>query len=245
MQPDLRDERRAVSSGKTVSSFVRSAVHVVDSLRARLPSLFDRRVFPTTLFSFVLSSFAASVSLFPFRSRFTSCALYAPRLVSLEKSPLVSSRFRRSPPLSSSPVGCLCFINAPRCRFVLVPLQHALFRLSSFIRFHPRLVHFLDLSSSPFNHRASISASLGPSLPLSFFLRLKPSRGSLFNVTLCAVSSFSNHRSLSLFIHHPFHALPLSPFLSLAISHQLTHTLRVVKRRFRADWSCALGDAAR
>ena len=72
-------------------------------------------------------------------------------------------------------------------------------------------------------------------LPLSSFLRLKPSWVSLFNVTLCATSSFSNP-SFSLFIHHPFHALLLSFFLSLAISHQLTYTLR----RRQAPVPCGL-----
>lgn len=80
--PDLRGERRAVSSGKTLSSFVRSAVHVVDSLRARLPSLFDRRVFPTTpVFRFCLSFLFVHAS---------SRARYTPRLVLLEKSPFIS-----------------------------------------------------------------------------------------------------------------------------------------------------------
>lgn len=188
--PDLRDECRAISSGKTLSSFVRSAVHIVDSHRARLPSLFNRRVFPTT------PVFRYSCPSFPFVHA-PSCAHYAPHLVSLEKSPLVSSRFKQHPLLSSTSIRCLCFINAPLCHSILFPLQHALFRLSSFIRFTP-----VSSTFSTFRHLASTIARpfllYGPSLPLSFFLRLKPPRASLFNVTLCAVPSFSNHRSLTL-----------------------------------------------
>lgn len=218
--PDLRGERRAVSSGKTLSSFVRSAVHVVDSLHARLPSLFDRRVFPTTpVFRFCLSFLFVHAS---------SRARYA---LTREESFHLASDDTRFYRLSS--ISCLCFINVPRCRFVLVSLQHALFRLSSFIRFTP-----VSSTFSTFHHLASTIARPfllhGPSLPLSFFLRLNPLSVSLQRHSLRRV--FFLQPSFSASVYHPFHALPLSPFLSLAISHQLTHTLR----RRQAPVPCGL-----
>lgn len=150
-------------------------------------------------------------------------------------------------PLSSSSISRLCFINAPRCHFVFVPLMAR--------TFSPFLFHPIPPPSRPLSRPFVISLQpsrvrfcfTDPLLPLSFFLRLKPPRVSHFNVTLCPPSSFSN-QSFSPSIHHPLHAspLPLSLFLPLAPSPTNSRTpSAVVKRRFRADWSCALGDAAR
>lgn len=203
MQPDLRDERRAVSSGKTVSSFVRSAVHVVDSLRARLPSLFDRRVFPTTFFSFVLSSFAASVSLFPFRSRFTSCALYAPRLVSLEKSPRLVSLQTIS---ASIVFPCRLPLFYQRSPLSLCPRPASARTFSPFL-FHP---------ISP------------PSRPLSrpFVISLQPSRVHFcFPRALSAIVFLSPSQTLegfSLQRHSLRRVLFLQPSFSLSLSSSTT-----------------------
>jgi len=79
---DLCSEWWTVSSGKTLSSFVRSRVHVVDSLCAHLPSLFDRHVFSSHL--------SASVS---FSLLFTLHLVHAPHLVSLKNNP----RFHHAP----------------------------------------------------------------------------------------------------------------------------------------------------
>lgn len=190
--PDLRGEQQAVSSGKTLSFFIRSAVHVVISFRAHLPSLFDRRVFSTTpIFRYFC--------LFPFRSRFAS---YAPRLVSFKKSPRFIS-------LQTTPAFIAFSLSAA---FVLSTLTAVALSLS---RFSTHFFAFPLSSNSP------------PSRPLSrpFVISLQPSyvrfcftdplyhclsfsisnpRVSLFNVTLCTVSSFSNH-----------HSLPLSTTLSM------------------------------
>lgn len=110
-----------------------------------------------------------------------------------------------------------------------------------------------------------LSSDSPPSRPLSrpFAIPLQPSHVSFcFSDPLCHCLSSSSHECLSstsLFtpchlpptivlspsIYHPFHALPLSLFLSLAISHQLTHTLRRRQAPVPCGWSCALGDAAR
>lgn len=109
-------------------------------------------------------------SLFPFRSRFVSRAPRSTPCLAREESFHLASDDTR--PLSSSSISRLCFINAPRRHFVFVPLWHALFRLSSFIRFTP-----VSSTFSTFRHLASTIARPfllhGPSLPLSFFLRLK------------------------------------------------------------------------
>lgn len=152
------------------------------------------------------SSFAAPLSLFPSRSRFVSRARYAPHLVSLEKS-----RFILLPTIPAS----IVFLYQPPLFYQRSPT----FVASSLSRFNTHFYAFPLLSNSPpsrplsrpFRHLASTSARPfllhEPSLPLSFFLRLSNPRVSLFNVTLCAVASFSDHR-----------ALPLSITLSLSLS---------------------------
>lgn len=133
---------------------------------------------------------------------------------------LVSSRFRQYPFLSSSSISCLCFINALFCRFVSVPLQHALFRLSSFIR-------FTRVSSRPLSRPFVIS--LQPSCvrfcftdPLCYCLSFSVSNlpECLSSTSLCAVSSFSNYPWFSPFIHYSFHAsFSLSPSSCLPPTH--------------------------
>lgn len=221
--------RRTVSSGKTLSSFVRSAIHIVDSLRARLPSPFDRRVFPTTP---IFRCFSVT---YPFPVHASYHARYAPHLVSLQKSPRVSSRSRQCPLLSSSSIRPSLFY------------QRSSAVASSSSRFSTHFSAFPLPSDSPLSR------------PLSqpFVISLQPSHVHFcFSNPLCYCLSFSvsNPReclsSTSLFapclppptnvsspsIYHPFHAPALSLFLSLAVSHQLTHTLR----RRQAPVPCGL-----
>lgn len=226
--PDLRGERRAVSSGKTLSSFVRSAVHVVDSLRAHLPSLFDQRVFPTT--PGVLRCVCLSFLFVHASSR----AHYALHALSRSRG-VLSSRFRRYP-------ASIVFLYQPPLFYQRSPLSLCLcpamartFSPFLFHPIHPRLVHFLDLSSSRFNHRASVSASR----TLSAIVFLSPSQTAecLTSTSLFAPRLLSpTNRSLPPSITLSMPPLPLSLFLPLAVSHQLTHTLR----RRQAPVPCGL-----
>lgn len=232
-RPDLQGERRTVSSGKTLSSFVRSAVHDVDSLRARPPFLFDRRVFPTTPLVFCCFSVSPTLSVHA-----SYHARYAPHLVSLQKSPCVSSRSRQCPLLPSFSIGCLCSINAPPLSLRPCPASARTSSPFLFHPIHPRLVHFLDLSSSRFNHRASIHFCFSDPLHchcLSFSVsnrREYLSSTSLFAPCLPP----TNRRPLLLSITLSMPRLFLSFSLPLAISHQLTHTLR----RRQAPVPCGL-----
>lgn len=223
---DLRGERRAVSSGKTLSSFVRSAVHVVGSYRARLPSLFNRRIFPTIL----------PRSLLPFRSRFVSRVLRSTPCLAREESSFHlasnnNTHFYR-PPLSAAFV----LSTPPPCHFVFVPPQHALFRLSSFIRFTPvptTFSTFLVISLPPPRVRFCFT---DPLCPLSFSLRPPTSPRVSFQPHSLR-RAFFLQPSFSHSISPPFpHALPPSLFHPLAVSHQLTHTLR----RRQAPVPCGL-----
>lgn len=211
--PDLRGERQAVSSGKTLS-FLCS----IRGSRRHLLSRFSDNPHLSLLLSLSLSFTLRLV-------RSTPC------LAQEESSFHLASDDTRLYRLFS--ISFLCFINAHRCRFVFVPLQHALFRLSSFIRFT-----LVSSTFSTFRHLASTLVRPfllhGPSLPLSFFLHLKSPSVSLQRHSLRHV--FFLQPPFSPSIYHPFHALPLSPFLSLAISHQLTHTLR----RRQAPVPCGL-----
>lgn len=193
--PDLRDECRAVSSGKTLSSFVRSAVHIVDSHRARLPSLFNRRVFPTT------PVFRYSCPSFPFVHA-PSRAHYAPHFVSLEKSPRFIS-------LQTTPASIVHLYQMPLfyqrspLSLHLVPSSARTFSPFLFHPIHPRLVHFLDLSSSRFNHRASVSALR----TLSAIVFLSPSQTpeSVSFQRHSLRRAFFLQPPLSHSIHHPLH----------------------------------------
>lgn len=183
-----------------------------------------------------------------FRSRFASCAtLYTlsrfftrffKSSLSLRPLPVfVVSFYELS--LSSS---CLYLINTLRSRSIFILPLHALFRLPSSTRFT------LDLPPSR-SHIASLQLSWirlcfsSPSLSFSF--SSQPLRVSLFDITLAPCPLPSS--LFSLFIYHSSRALPLSFSLFLSqLSPTNSHApSTVVKRRFRADWSCALGDAAR
>jgi len=210
-----------------LSSFVRSAVHVVDSLHSHLPSLFDRRVFPTNS---IFLCFCLSFPLVHASSR----AHYAPRLVSHERRE--NSCFISLQTIPAF-IVFLCqlplFYQRSPLSLCLCPASTRTF--SPFL-FHP--IHSRSSTFSTFRHLASIIARPfllhRPSLLLSFFLRLKPPRVSLFNVTLRRI--FFLQPPLVLSLHPLLFPLPLSLFLPLAVSHQLTHTLR----RRQAPVPCGL-----
>lgn len=176
-------------------------------------------------------SFAASVSLsFSFTLRLARTTLHALS----RSSGVLSSRFRRYP-------ASIVFLYQPPLFYQRSPLSLCLYpamaRTFSPFLFHPilpRLVHFLDLSSSRFNHRASVSASR----TLSAIVFLSPSQTPecLTSTSLFAPRLLSpTNRSLPLSITLSM-LLPLSLFLPLAVSHQLTHTLR----RRQAPVPCGL-----
>lgn len=203
--------------------------------------LFDPRFTSSTPFTLVsrlcligaffrqTPSFAASASLsLSFTLRLARTTLHAssrsrresPRFISLQTIP-ASIVFPYQLPLfyQRSPLSlCLCPLCSART-----------FSPFLFHPTHPRLVHFLDLSSSRSNHRASVSASR--TLSAIVFLRLKPSPSvSLQRHSLRRVLFLQPPLVLSL------HPTTLSLFLPLAVSHQLTHTLR----RRQAPVPCGL-----
>lgn len=120
-------------------------VHVIDSLRARLPSLI-------AAFFRQSSCLSPLLSFFPFRSRFVSRAVYAPHLVSLQKNPRFIS-------LRTIPASISLPLFYPTPSPLSLRLRPALARTFSpflFHPIHPHLVHFLSLSPSRFNHRTSV-----------------------------------------------------------------------------------------
>lgn len=131
---------------------------------------------------------------------------------------------------------------------VLVSLPHAFFRLASFNRFTPAtsLSRSLIVTLRPSMLLRPCFYPLSPPyhcLPSTRVICLNP-RDCLSSTSLFAPCLLPSTPAFSLFNRHPprFHPLFLPCLLSLSSPPTNPHTpSAVVKRRFRADWSCALG----
>lgn len=186
---------RAVSSGKTLSSFVRSAVHIADFRLTRVSCLclidaFFRQPPRLSLllclsFPFVHASSRALTTLHALScsrkvSRFISLQTIPTSIVFLYQLPLFYLRLpaatlslsRFNTHFFAFPLSFDSLPSRPLSRPFVISLQ-------------PSRVRFCF--TNPLCHYLSFSVSNPPS-----------PRVSLFNVTLCAVSSFFNHRSLAL-----------------------------------------------
>lgn len=182
------------------------------------------------------SSFAAPPSLFPpsFTLRLARTLRSTPCLAREESfhPACDNARFYRLPLSAAFVLSTLPY----RRRFVLVPLQHALLRLSSFIQFTPVSSTFSTFPSSRFNQRASVSASRALSAIVFLSPSLKPPSVSLQRHSLRR-DFLLQPTVLSLYLSPlPCPGLSLSRSHPLAISHQLTHTLR----RRQAPVPCGL-----
>lgn len=145
-------------------------------------------------------------------------------------------------------VGCLCrryFVSVSPpvlrlCRLIFVTLPARTFLLFPFSRvIHLRLIHFLDLSSSRFNHR--IHFCLSNLCQLSFFLPQRLNHPISLQHCECAFFLQPSLLSppLSLFICYPFcRPIRLSRSFSpgLAVLRRLARTLR----RHQAPALCGL-----
>lgn len=159
-------------------------------------------------------SFATFVS-FPFVHA-------SPRMLhalSRSRRVLVSSRFRRYPPLSPFLYQLPLFYQRSPLSLCLCPASARTFSPFLFHPIHPRLVHFLDLSSSRFNPRTSVSASR----TLSAIVFLFPSQipECLSSTSLFTPCLLSPTTVLSLYL--PPFPCPASFSLSLSSCPPPTH----------------------
>lgn len=247
--------RRTVSSGeRTLFLSFRSirATLVLDRFRG---TIFRLRLVPGVFYPPLPLPVSVSIAVFPSR------VCFSPRLAPSDIPRIVSPRFNRRtsfrrPRLYRQPPSPSVSSAAPCPVVVFVPLSHALFHLARSVRFTPISSTF---STSPSRFEASrISVPpVTPSRP-SLHCHCPPFRRAVVRLDngdrLSSTSFFAARLLPSIPVSPSSSVTPLKPpsplfhLLVLSLSHCFSlpptnsHTpSAVVKRRFRADWSCALG----